>query len=107
MNLAQKRQQLASLTTLKSLHRAAKNAQSEAERLAAQRAEKRIAQGLVGMRIGTFGLSVSSSLFPHLFYHSGSGLPHSLETPPPLPHNFSLSFHTGINVGPSRRQTHC
>ncbi|KAF8607405.1 P60-like protein [Ceratobasidium sp. AG-I] len=52
MNLAQKRQQLASLTTLKSLHRAAKNAQSEAERSAAQRAEKRVARGLVGMRIG-------------------------------------------------------
>ncbi|KAG8741803.1 hypothetical protein FRC10_002402 [Ceratobasidium sp. 414] len=51
-NLAQKRQQLASLTTLKSLHRAAVSAQSEAERAAAERAEKQLAKGLVGMRIG-------------------------------------------------------
>ncbi|KAG9097068.1 hypothetical protein FRC06_007997 [Ceratobasidium sp. 370] len=51
-NLAQKRQQLASLTTLKSLHRAVVSAQSEAERVAAERAEKQLAKGLVGMRIG-------------------------------------------------------
>ncbi|KAG9086594.1 hypothetical protein FS749_003540 [Ceratobasidium sp. UAMH 11750] len=51
-NLAQKRQQLASLTTLKSLHRAVVSAQSESERAAAERAEKQLAKGLVGMRIG-------------------------------------------------------
>lgn len=81
MNLAQKRQQLASLTTLKSLHRAVTNAQSEAERLAAQRAEKRVARGLVGMRIGTFGYSLPSCLAPD------SLVP--VQTPPRLPHKSS------------------
>ncbi|KAG8735676.1 hypothetical protein FRC12_017966 [Ceratobasidium sp. 428] len=51
-NLALRRQQLASLTTLKSLHRAVENARSESERAAAQRAEKEITKGLIGMRIG-------------------------------------------------------
>ncbi|QRW13313.1 Nop53 (60S ribosomal biogenesis) [Ceratobasidium sp. AG-Ba] len=51
-NLAQKRQQLASLTTLKSIHRAVTSAQSEAERAAALRAQKKVARGLIGMRIG-------------------------------------------------------
>lgn len=51
-SLAQKRQQLASITTIKSLRRAAANAQSEAERAAAERAERKITKGLIGMRIG-------------------------------------------------------
>jgi nucleolar protein 53 len=59
-NLAQKRQQLASLTTLKSLRRAAENAQSEAQRAAAERAEKKLAKGLIGMRIGRFKVQFCS-----------------------------------------------
>ncbi|KAJ1301190.1 hypothetical protein OPQ81_003600 [Rhizoctonia solani] len=51
-NLAQKRQQLASLSTLKSLRRTVVNAQSESQRAAAERAEKKLAKGLIGMRIG-------------------------------------------------------
>ncbi|CAE7081535.1 unnamed protein product [Rhizoctonia solani] len=51
-SLAQKRQQLASLSTLKSLRRTVANAQSESQRAAAARAEKKLAKGLIGMRIG-------------------------------------------------------
>ncbi|CAE6424386.1 unnamed protein product [Rhizoctonia solani] len=51
-HLAQKRQQLASLSTLRSLRRTVANAQSESQRAAAERAEKKLANGLIGMRIG-------------------------------------------------------
>lgn len=51
-SLAQKRQQLASLSTLKSLRRTVASAQSESQRAAAERAEKKLANGLIGMRIG-------------------------------------------------------
>ncbi|KAH7337530.1 ribosome biogenesis protein Nop53/GLTSCR2 [Rhizoctonia solani] len=51
-HLAQKRQQLASLSTLRSLRRTVANARSESQRAAAERAEKKLAKGLIGMRIG-------------------------------------------------------
>ncbi|KAG8761863.1 hypothetical protein FRC11_012674 [Ceratobasidium sp. 423] len=51
-SLTQKRQQLASLSTLKSLRRTVANAQSESQRAAAERAEKKLTKGLIGMRIG-------------------------------------------------------
>ncbi|KDN34251.1 LOW QUALITY PROTEIN: hypothetical protein RSAG8_12660, partial [Rhizoctonia solani AG-8 WAC10335] len=51
-SLAHKRQQLASVSTLKSLRRTVANAQSESQRAAAERAEKKLAKGLIGMRIG-------------------------------------------------------
>ncbi|KAF8688674.1 Nop53 (60S ribosomal biogenesis), partial [Rhizoctonia solani] len=51
-SLAQKRQQLASLSTLKSLRRTVANAQSESQKAAAERAEKKLAKGLMGMKIG-------------------------------------------------------
>ncbi|KAB5590226.1 hypothetical protein CTheo_6329 [Ceratobasidium theobromae] len=52
ISLAQKRQQLASLTAIKSLRRTVEKSQSEAQRAAAERAEKKLAKGLIGMRIG-------------------------------------------------------
>ncbi|CCO33636.1 putative protein C22F8,09 [Rhizoctonia solani AG-1 IB] len=51
-SLAQKRQQLASLSTLKSLRRTVANAQSESQKAAAERAEKKLAKGLMGVKIG-------------------------------------------------------
>ncbi|KAG9128573.1 hypothetical protein FRC07_000006 [Ceratobasidium sp. 392] len=51
-DVAFKRQQLGSVNALKSIHRAAKRAQTESERAAAQRALKQLTKGLIGMRIG-------------------------------------------------------
>ncbi|CAE6453815.1 unnamed protein product [Rhizoctonia solani] len=51
-SLAQKRQQLLSLSTLKSLRRTVANAKSDSQKAAAERAEKKLAKGLIGMRIG-------------------------------------------------------
>ncbi|CAE6440221.1 unnamed protein product [Rhizoctonia solani] len=70
--LAQKRQQLASLSTLKSLRRTVANAQSESQRAAAERAEKKLAKGLIGMRVGRHVVKESD-----IDYQLGEDLPES------------------------------
>ncbi|KAL5639809.1 hypothetical protein ACGC1H_006401 [Rhizoctonia solani] len=71
-SLAQKRQQLASLSTLKSLRRKVANAKSESQRAATERAEKKLAKGLIGMRIGKHVVKEGN-----IDYQLGEDLPES------------------------------